>query len=111
LSGYFRMCAKKYPKNYMHLLAKLMPLQIAGHGVVSSPTNINIISVPHGHFLSEADIAQSRGEPAQIEHYEPPIEHAPQPEQSPRYKELEAKLLAMSQEDLLALAKAVGVER
>jgi hypothetical protein len=75
----------------------------------ASPVAINIIGVPSGHFLSEEDIAKSRGESLQIEHYEPQIE--PQPEQSPQLAALEAKLLGMDHAQLLELAKAVGFER
>jgi hypothetical protein len=102
LDGYLQMCATKYPKHYMHLLGKLLPLQV-GDGLTGQRIGtINIVSVPEGRYLSEEDIAKTRA-PSFIEHdsqpqyLEPehfqsvPIESEPEPvdcapePQAPRY--------------------------
>ena len=68
LDGYLCMCAARYPKHYLQVLAKLPPLQVHGEGFAGpSIGTIQIVAVPHDHYLSAEDIAKVRGEP-----YQPP---------------------------------------
>ena len=76
LTGYFTMCAAKYPKAYMHLLGKLVPMNLTSDGTVGNHiASVNIISVPTNTFLSPDDMAKVRDrKPLQIEHMPAPVE-------------------------------------
>src|SRR6476646_4670678 len=43
LDGYFAMCAARYPKHYMSLLGKLMPIQLHNEGLTG--TSIGTVNV------------------------------------------------------------------
>jgi len=102
LAGYFQMCAAKYPKHYMGLLGKLVPLNVNNTGTGASPTVINIVGVESGTFINE------HGEQYQPPEEEPlEIEQLPEP--APPMSALEAKLLELKPQELLALAKALGM--
>ena len=116
LTGYLRFVGANHPKAFCHMLGKVLPLQINGTGLASDapPVAINIICVPSGHFLSEEDIAHTRGEPVQppqIEHA-PQIEPQPEPEpepEHPRITALKVELNNLSYDELLARARECGL--
>jgi hypothetical protein len=69
LHGYFKMCARRYPKQYMQLLGRLLPLQIHADANLANAFigAVNIISVPTDHFLKHEDIQNMLlGEPSVI---------------------------------------------
>jgi hypothetical protein len=72
LAAYLQMCATRYPRSYLALLGKIIPLEIATAGGQFIGT-INVIGVPSGAHLSAEDI--SRFEMPAIEH-EPASEQA-----------------------------------
>ena len=110
LTGYFEMCAARYPKQYMYLLGKLVPLNITGDGAAGHQTlSVNIISVPTDTYLSSEDMARLRGSTQTIEHVPQAIAHEPAPELAPkpasdRLAALEARLATLPRADLLRLA-------
>ena len=114
LTGYFEMCAAKFPKAYMHLLGKLMPIQLHGEGLSGpSITSVNIISVPTDNYLSAEDMARLRGQTQTIEHVPPseplkPIEPI-EPPPPVTIENLKAELRSMGHERLLELARALNV--
>lgn len=130
LDGYLAMCAEKYPKHYMNLLGKLVPMQLNTDVSGQRIGSINIVSIPSNHFLSAEDIARMRVSPPLLEHEherpydalstkveiadEPEFDAAAEPEpefvpRSPREAQMFAKLSAMSHDELLRLAKQVGL--
>jgi hypothetical protein len=52
LVGYMRFCARRYPKQYMQLLGRLLPYNISADVASGAIATINIISVPEGHYVS-----------------------------------------------------------
>lgn len=116
LTGYFEMCAAKYPKVYMHLLGKLMPVQLHAEGLPGpSITSVSIISVPTNTYLSVADMQRLQdGAMPTIEHVpqeitsEPVPEHVPEPA-SDRLAVLEAELNGLTYDELLARARQCGL--
>jgi hypothetical protein len=115
LDGYLYMCAGKYPKAYLHLLGKLMPMQVQGDGIVRPGVSISVISVDSGNYLSAADcermsapgqmIEQAAVEQAKPEHQIAPEEALP----TPSLTALETKLLALGHDQLLELARTLNV--
>jgi hypothetical protein len=67
LWGYLEMAAKKYPKEYLKLLAKLLPYHITADKNLGQVTAVNIISAPEGLFLSAEKIRELSGLPPIIE--------------------------------------------
>jgi hypothetical protein len=55
LIGYLKMLAKKHPKQYTSLLARVMPLQITGN-VGAFIGSVNIVSVPVDRYLTAEDM-------------------------------------------------------
>jgi hypothetical protein len=55
LEGYLFMLAKKHPKQYTSLLARVMPLQITGN-VGAFIGSVNIVSVPVDRYLTAEDM-------------------------------------------------------
>ena len=55
LAGYLEMCAKKYPKQYISLLSRVLPLQITTN-TGAFIGEVNIVSVPPDRFLSSEDV-------------------------------------------------------
>ncbi|BBB99001.1 hypothetical protein [Bradyrhizobium elkanii] len=57
LDGYLRMCATKYPKQYMRLLARVLPYtitaEIESRALIAS---INVIPIPADLFLTAAPV-------------------------------------------------------
>lgn len=71
LEGYFQMCAAKYPKHYLALIGKIVPLTIDSNATGNVITAVNIVSIPSGNFLSQEDIERVRAT-RQIEHISTP---------------------------------------
>ena len=106
LEGYFQMCASLYPRDYLDLLAKLLPFQNnnnGGDGVVRPGVMLNIVSIPTGEFLSAEDCEKMRAPGLQVdqtpikqvklEHYaEPAPEIEPQAAENQRLLELSASI-------------------
>jgi hypothetical protein len=71
----------------MHLLEKLLPLQVNGAGLAGSTIGtVNVVSVPENHFLSAADIERVRaGLP--YEHVPEPVQSALEPSNQPERME------------------------
>jgi hypothetical protein len=60
MPGYFEMCAALYPKEYMSLLGKLLPLQVKTNSTTLSAFigDVIINAVPSGQYLSEDRIKE-----------------------------------------------------
>jgi hypothetical protein len=71
LQGYLKMCARKYPKQYMLLLGKLLPFNITADKNIGSIGSINIVTAPSGQFLSMDQIRELNGLPPLIAAHEP----------------------------------------
>lgn len=57
LQGYLTMCAHKYPRQYMLLLARLIPLDVKGLGQGNNYVgNVNIVAVPHDRYLTAEQV-------------------------------------------------------
>jgi hypothetical protein len=85
LDGYLQMCATKYPKHYMLLLARLLPHVIKGDGVGNVAVgSITITTVPSGFHLTGEHIARMS---PRLE-----IEHEPQPEPQPQPEQVDDRL-------------------
>ena len=67
LDGYLRMCAERYPKAYLHLVGKLVPLQVDNKHSGAVIGAVNVISVPTDRYLSHEDIERLRAAP-QLDH-------------------------------------------
>jgi hypothetical protein len=103
LDGYLYMCAAKFPKAYLHLLGKLLPMQVQGDGIPRPGITLNVVSVDSGSYLSPEDIAKLREQPALIE-------HAPEIEaRSPEEARLLSELESLSVEELTERAAQAGV--
>jgi len=57
LSGYLKMLAKRYPKQFSSLLGRLLPLQVNGNNLGQFIGAVNIVAVPNGKFLTVEDAA------------------------------------------------------
>jgi hypothetical protein len=125
LYGYLAMCAAKFPKAYLQLLGRLLPMQVRGDGPIVPGVNISIMSVDSGTYLTPETIAKLQSQsPGQEITQEPPQQVAPavpeavpiaseEPPFEPRSVEEErllAKLNAMSHEQLMELATQYGLE-
>jgi hypothetical protein len=68
LLGYLKYAASTYPKQYMALLSKVLPLQIDSKSTINVIEHVNIVSVPADRYM-----------PPQAFPIGPPtIEHEPQ---------------------------------
>ena len=122
LDGYLAMCAARYPKHYLTLLGKLVPLQVNGE-VGRHVSTVNVISIPHGKFLTREEIENAGVTPlSRIEHMpddEAPVaalEHLPEPapapapaEPEPRSPEEEQQLIDQLTIEIRELAQRAGV--
>ena len=118
LEGYLFMCATKYPKHYLALLGKLVPLQLTGNPQLGQHiSTVNVISVPSGTFLSKEDIEKEHTHsldwrPAP---FEPEPEPTPEPVQqlalaAPESASLMAELDKLSYDELLHRAGVANVD-
>jgi hypothetical protein len=87
LDGFFLMCAQKHTRAFLHLVGKLVPLQVQNEISGAMISAVNVISVPHDHYLSAEDIAALR-RPGLHEVDRQivetmPLEHMPEPLPSP----------------------------
>ena len=117
VDGFLLMCAQRYPKHYLNLMGKLLPLNLTANAPSAGIGTVNIVSVPSGTYLSPDQIARAqRGEPFTIEHgpttkQPPPVEEPIVQEFSPRTereRQLLAELEALSPEQLLERARQAG---
>jgi hypothetical protein len=51
LLGYLKYAATAFPKNYLGLLSKVMPLQIDSRSTVNVIEHVNIVSVPSDRYM------------------------------------------------------------
>jgi len=58
LLGYLKMLARKHPKYYTQLLARVLPLQVSGGIGVGIIGEVNIVSVPVERYLSPREVEQ-----------------------------------------------------
>lgn len=58
LVGYLTMLARKYPKAYSSLLARVLPLQVSGGVGIGIIDAVNIVSVPGARYLAPEDVAR-----------------------------------------------------
>jgi hypothetical protein len=103
LSGYLHMCATRYPRSYMQLLGKLLPLTLSNNGLTGATTTVNIVGIPTDHYLSKEGLERAGVAMPLLEHVDQTSTPSPEP------ITLEEKLLAMSREQLLELAEALHV--
>jgi hypothetical protein len=59
LLGYLKYAATAYPKQYMALLSKVMPLQIDSRSTVNVIEHVNIVSVPSDRYMPPKVIEHS----------------------------------------------------
>ena len=111
------MCAQRYPKHYLALMGKLLPLNTTADVNKSVINEVRIISVPTDHYFPQG---ASENNPGALEYIPPsepiaPIkqaEHAPVDQafepQTERERQLLAELEALSHEELVERAKQAG---
>jgi hypothetical protein len=123
LQGYLRMCAQKYPKHYLALLGKLLPMQLNTDGLGSVNVSFNVTSVPSGSFLTAESLERFSPEWPLLDHEPQHVEQHEQqgPDQriepieprSPEEARLLAELSNLSVEELMRraeeLARRAGV--
>jgi len=51
LFGYLKFAASTYPKQYMALLSKVLPMQIESKSTMHVIEHVNIVSVPPDHYM------------------------------------------------------------
>jgi hypothetical protein len=51
LLGYLKFAASTYPKQYMALLSKVLPLQIDSKSTINVIEHVNIVSVPADRYM------------------------------------------------------------
>jgi hypothetical protein len=57
--GFIQYLAEKHPKSAARIVEKLLPLHVSGSGFQSSPVGqVNVYSVPAGHFLKPGEMQQ-----------------------------------------------------
>ena len=66
LLGYLKMLARKHPKYYTALLARVLPLQVSGGVGVGFIGQVNIVPVPVDRYLA----------PEEVERLQPPDDAA-----------------------------------
>jgi hypothetical protein len=49
--GYLKFAASTYPKQYMALLSKVLPMQIESKSTMHVIEHVNIVSVPPDHYM------------------------------------------------------------
>jgi hypothetical protein len=59
LLGYLKFTATAFPKQYMALLSKVMPLQIDSRSTVNVIEHVNIVSVPSDRYMPPKVIEHS----------------------------------------------------
>jgi hypothetical protein len=59
LLGYLKYAATAFPKNYLGLLSKVMPLQIDSRSTVNVIEHVNIVSVPSDRYMPPKVIEHS----------------------------------------------------
>jgi len=69
LLGYLKYAASTYPKQYMALISKVMPLQVDSKSTINVIEHVNIVSVPADRYM-----------PPQSTTPGPTIDHVPTPE-------------------------------
>jgi hypothetical protein len=89
LDGYLLMCATKYPKHYMQLLGKLLPLQVNADVNNAVVGEVRVLSVPADCYLSAQQIAK-------MNRAAPLIDQAPQLEPERFQEPAEAVVEAQS---------------
>ncbi|MBR0847108.1 hypothetical protein JQ543_05050 [Bradyrhizobium diazoefficiens] len=67
LLGYLKMLARKHPKYYTQLLARVLPLQVSGGVDVGFIGQVNIVPVPGERYLTPEDVARMLQPPLEIE--------------------------------------------
>jgi hypothetical protein len=86
-AGFCFFLARKHPKAAARIVEKLLPLTVNGTGVGGSHISaVNIVSIPHGHFLDAAGIEKYRAPATLLEHeaqLELPAGNSDQPEPEP----------------------------
>ena len=58
LLGYLKMLARKHPKYYVQLLARVLPLQVSGGIGIGFIGQVNIVPVPVERYLAPEDAAR-----------------------------------------------------
>jgi hypothetical protein len=121
--GWVLFMARKHPKSAARLAERLLPpsVVVANNSSTSSGPihTVNIVSIPGGTFLSQAELARLNQPQLTIEH-EPQLEHA-EPEQieepaaieaqSPEEARLIAELEGLSYDELLQRAGVSNVDQ
>ena len=118
------MCAARYPKHYLTLLGKLVPLQVNGE-VGRHISTVNVISIPHGKFLTREEIQNAGVTPlsriermpddgapvAALEHLPEPVPApvAIEPESASQSSEEEKQTIDRLMAEIRELAQKTGV--
>ncbi len=87
LVGYLESAARKHPKYFLSLIGRMVSLDINESDESEGPININIVSIPSGHFFDADGNLRAPGatenEPVQVEapidRIEEPIEQTDKP--------------------------------
>lgn len=64
LLGYLKFAATSFPKQYMNLLSKVMPLQIDSRSTVNVIEHVNIVSVPSDRYIPPKKVIEHEPLPA-----------------------------------------------
>jgi hypothetical protein len=51
LLGYLKFAASTYPKQYLQVISKVLPLQVDSHSTVNVIEHVNIVSVPPDRYM------------------------------------------------------------
>lgn len=126
VEGFLAMCAQRYPKHYLALLGKMLPMNLNANAPSAAIQTVQIVSVPSGVFLNREQMALAeQGKPFTIDYDEPapreelaepappevpaPVQEDEEPT-TPEEAALLARMAALSLEDIKRLLDAIQGE-
>ena len=59
LLGYLKYAASTFPKQYLQVIAKVLPLQIDSKSTINVIEHVNIVSVPPDRYMPPQDISKT----------------------------------------------------
>lgn len=66
LAGYLKYAASTFPKQYMALISKVLPLQIDSKSTVNIIEHVNIVSVPSDRYMPPEKFKVLEHDPAPV---------------------------------------------
>jgi hypothetical protein len=88
LLGYLKYAASTFPKQYMALISKVLPLQIDSKSTVNVIEHVNIVSVPPDRYVTSDSFSPNSPTPDRAF----TIEHEPSPDSSSSVQTIEDML-------------------